>query len=85
MRKLRRPPQVTPAQVVSQLRQELATNERIAELLLAHARAVADKAYRDTAKSLDHAFLLRQTGAAAGVETFVRELLPSRFNDRDAK
>lgn len=75
---------MTPAQVEKQLRQELAINERIAKLLLAHARAVADKAYRDTAKSLDHAFLLRQTGAAAGVESFVQNLLPSRSNDRDA-
>lgn len=66
---------MTPDQVADQLRRELLINERIAELLKAHAVNYADKMYRRTKNTTDHAELLRLTGVAAGVEDFITSLL----------
>lgn len=66
---------MTPDQVAQQLRQELAINERLAELLRAHAKTYADTLYRRTGSLTDHAGLLRLTGAAAGVEDFINSIL----------
>lgn len=65
---------MTPSQVVDQLRKELAMNERVADLLKAHAKNYADEIYRRTSNTTDHAGLVRLTGVAAGVESFVDSL-----------
>lgn len=66
---------MTPVQVEKQLRQELQINERIADLLKAHAKNFADEMYRRTKNTTDHADMLRITGVAAGVENFVDSLV----------
>lgn len=66
---------MNPDQIVQQLRQELLINERIADLLKAHARNYADSMYRRTVGTTDHADLVRITGVAAGVEDFVNSLV----------
>lgn len=66
---------MTPHQVMTQLRQELHSNERLVSLLEAHAKNYADDMYRRTTGTTNHADLLRITGVAAGVEDFITSLL----------
>lgn len=61
---------MTPQQALKELRVELAMNERIADLLKEVAKNAADDDLRRTYVQLDHAAMLRLTGAAAGVEDF---------------
>lgn len=68
---------MTPAQTLTQLRQELAMNERLAELLRDAAKHHADSIYRSTTKTVDPSSLLRLTGAAAGVEDFISTITES--------
>lgn len=63
---------MTPEQKLQQLRQEFAMNERLAGLLHDVAKHFADKQLRDTYAVVDHASLIRLTGVAAGVESFVK-------------
>lgn len=65
---------MNPDQTVKQLRQELLINERVAELLKAHAKNYADAVYRKTANTTEPHDLIRLTGVAAGVENFVDSL-----------
>lgn len=65
---------MTPDQTAKQLRQELLINERVAELLKAHAKNYADAVYRKTVNTTEPHDLIRLTGVAAGVENFVDSL-----------
>ena len=69
---------MTPEQTAQQLKQELGINERIGKLLQEHAKHVADDFYRKSSTAVDHATLLRLTGAAAAIEGFVAKLLTLR-------
>lgn len=59
-------------------------HERIADLIAIVAKNVADEDLRRTYGQLDHASMLRLTGAAAGVEDFARLILdaPNRTAHR---
>lgn len=74
---------MTPKQIEEEIRKELRLNRRLTELLTQHAKVYSDELYRSTANVIDHAGLLRLTGAAAGVEEFVGRLTAfekDRFN-----
>lgn len=73
---------MTPNQVAQQLRQELQINERIADLLKAHAKNYADTMYRRTSATTEHANLIRLTGVAAGVESFVDSLFSTEKGNK---
>lgn len=63
---------MTEEQMLTQLRQELAMNERVTKLLSAVAKARADKKYRETQHISDPALLHRTLGAAGEVENFLK-------------
>lgn len=65
---------MTPEQALKELRKELAINGRIAELLALVAKNTADQDLRRLYSQLDHSSMLRLTGAAAGVEDFIRHV-----------
>lgn len=66
---------VDAKQALKELRTELAVNERIATLLQQVAKDTADADLRRTYTQLDHAAMLRLTGAAAGVEDFISQIM----------
>lgn len=61
-------------QALSEIRKAFAMNERLAELIRQVAKRQADDDLRRTYSQLDHASMLRLTGAAAGVEDFVKRI-----------
>lgn len=68
---------MTPDQVLSEVRKELAMNERLARIIDQAAKHYADRQLRETYTQLDHAALLRLTGVAAGVESFSKLITES--------
>lgn len=65
---------MTPAQVIIEIRKELAINERLADLIKQAAKQVADEDLRRCYSQLGHPEMLRLTGAAAGVEDFAKQI-----------
>lgn len=66
---------MTPDQIVEQLRQELATNQRISDLLRAHAENFANMHFRKAASTMEHESMLRYTGIGIGAEAIVKDIL----------
>ena len=66
---------MTREQRLAVIRQELALNERLAQLLVEHAKDFADTAMRKLYNApIDAGFMVRQVGLAEGVEMFVADL-----------
>ena len=78
---------MTREQRLAVIRQELALNERLAQLLVEHAKDFADTAMRKLYNAtIDAGVMVRQIGLAEGVEMFVADLTkpnkPARSDDR---
>lgn len=65
---------MTPEQKVIALRQDLALNEDLANLLAEVAKQMADAELRQSYKTVDASILIRQAGIAEGIEKFVTEI-----------
>ena len=78
---------MTREQRLAVIRQELALNERLAQLLVEHAKDFADTAMRKLYNApIDAGVMVRQIGLAEGVEMFIADLTkpnkPARSDDR---
>lgn len=65
---------MTPEQIISEIRKELAINDRLSKLLAEYATHFANSALRVSYKVNDAAMLIRQSGMAEGAEQFVKEI-----------
>lgn len=66
---------MTREQRLAVIRQELALNERLAQLLVEHAKDFADTAMRKLYNApIDAGVMVRQIGLAEGVEMFIADL-----------
>lgn len=72
---------MTYAQLLHEIRKELAMNERLTSLIKTAAKQAADADLRRTYSQLGHPEMLRLTGAAAGVEDFAKSITaePNKF------
>lgn len=66
--------EMTPGQILRELRTELTASERIRELLLLASKNHANKHLRGMYRSNDAASLIRVSGHAEGVEIFVADI-----------
>lgn len=73
---------MTPAQVLNEVRKELAINERLADLLKQVTKNLADHELRLTYQITDPSILLRQSAAAEGMERLLTEITKAPVHPR---
>lgn len=61
-------------QILSEIRKELAINDRLAELLTDYGKLFSDTALRVCYQTNDAATLIRQAGRAEGAELFIKDI-----------